>query len=121
MKQTGEVEYTGDLDGAAFRSVTLLDRRWLRDACYGPWREAQKAGLGVMIGEMGAFRLTPHPVVLRWLEDLHATAQDENWGWALWEFRGPFGVLDSQRTDVTYEPWEGHALDRPLLDLLQKY
>ncbi len=121
LKQSGEVEFLGRDAEPAFRSPSQLDRAWLRDTCYGAWREAQTAGLGVMIGEMGAFRHTPHPVVLRWMEDLLVTAQGENWGWALWEFRGPFGVLDSQRADVTYERWEGHALDRRLLDLLQKH
>jgi len=40
-------------------------------------------------------------------------------GWALWNFRGNFGVLDSQRADVAYENWHGHQLDRKLLTLLQ--
>ena len=35
--------------------------------------------------------------------------------------RGDFGMLDSKRTDVTYEPWEGHQLDRAMLELLQKF
>jgi len=29
--------------------------------------------------------------------------------------------MDSGRTDVDYEDWHGHKLDRKLLDLLQKY
>ena len=45
----------------------------------------------------------------------------DGWGWALWNFRGGFGVLDSQRSDVTYETWEGHPLDRAMLELLQKH
>jgi endoglucanase len=99
----------------------MLDRGWLRDTCYAPWREAQAAGLGVMIGETGAFQHTPHDVVLRWLEDLLAISQDNGWGWALWNFRGGFGVIDSKRRDVTYETWEGQPLDRAMLELLQKY
>jgi endoglucanase len=42
-----------------------------------------------------------------------------NWGWALWNFRGSFGILDSDRADVRYETWRGHKFDRALLDLLQ--
>jgi endoglucanase len=74
-----------------------------------------------MIGEMGAYRHTPHAVVVRWMDDVLATAREAGWGWALWEFRGGFGVLDSKRSDVTYEKWEGHELDRAMLELLQKY
>jgi endoglucanase len=42
-----------------------------------------------------------------------------NSGWALWNFRGPFGELDTQRAGK-FEDWRGHKLDRPLLTLLQK-
>jgi endoglucanase len=41
-------------------------------------------------------------------------------GFALWNFRGDFGILDSGRTDVAYEDWYGHQLDRRLLDLIRK-
>jgi hypothetical protein len=34
---------------------------------------------------------------------------------------GGFSVLDRNRTDVTYESWEDHQLDRPMLEVLQKY
>ena len=122
LKQTGAVRFDPtQVSGAALRAPAMLDRAWLRDTVYAPWREAQAAGLGVMIGEMGAFQHTPHPVVLRWMEDVLAVAQENGWGWALWNFRGGFGVLDSERTDLTYETWEGHSLDRAMLELLQKY
>ena len=42
-------------------------------------------------------------------------------GWALWNFRGANGVLDSQRADVKYEDFGGHKLDRKMLELLQRY
>ena len=34
---------------------------------------------------------------------------------------GAFGLLDSGRGDVAYEDWQGHKLDRKLLDLLQQF
>ena len=43
------------------------------------------------------------------------------YGWAMWNFRGSFGVLDSGRDDVEYEDWHGRKLDRKLLTLLQKH
>ena len=42
-------------------------------------------------------------------------------GWALWNFRGSFGVLDSGRADVKYEDVHGHKVDRAMLELLRKY
>ena len=42
-------------------------------------------------------------------------------GWGLWNFRGSFGLIDSERKDIEYEDLHGHKLDRKLLTLLQKY
>ena len=39
----------------------------------------------------------------------------------MWNFRGSMGVLDSERNDIRYEDFEGHKLDRKLMDLLQRY
>jgi hypothetical protein len=96
-------------------------REWLREQTVGPWRDFIKAGGGVMVGEWGAFQHTPHDVTLRWAEDCLRNWREAGWGWALWNFRGSFGILDSGRADVSYEDFEGHKLDRKLLDLLQRY
>jgi hypothetical protein len=42
----------------------------------------------------------PHAVALAWMED------------------GTFGVLDSEREDVSCEDFKGHSLDREVLELL---
>jgi|GEM_PF-4741891 len=39
-------------------------------------------------------------------------------GWALWNFRGSFGIFDSGRDDIQYESFYGHQLDRKMLTLL---
>jgi endoglucanase len=84
-----------------------------------PWKALEAQGVGVMVGEFGAHNRTPHDVVLPWMRDCLAAWKLANWGWALWNFRGSFGVLDSDRQDVTYEDWHGHKLDRAMLDLLR--
>jgi endoglucanase len=88
---------------------------------YAPMVEAARAGVGVHCGECGCFNKTPHPVVLSWLDEVLDILTRHNIGYALWEFRGSFGILDSKRSDVDYEDWHGHKLDRKLLDLLRKY
>jgi len=40
-------------------------------------------------------------------------------GFALWNFRGNFGILDSGSEDADFEDWHGHKLDRKLLDLIR--
>lgn len=100
---------------------TPVDAAWLRRTQIDPWREFEKAGGAVMVGEWGAYDKTPHEVILRWAEDNLRLWQEARWGWALWNFRGSFGILDSGREDVRYEDFEGHQLDRRLLDLLQRF
>jgi hypothetical protein len=53
------------------------------------------------------------------LGNMNTSHPQNNWGWALWCFRGSFGILDSGRGDVSYENFHGHPLDREMLTLLQ--
>lgn len=84
-----------------------------------PFKALEAKGFGIFVGEWGAFNRTPHDVVLRWAADCLTNWKRAGWGWAMWEFRGSFGILDSGRTDVAYEDFHGHKLDRRLLDVLQ--
>ena len=108
-------------DNSALMGGEFRDRAWLKKTMIEPWSEAQKLGIGVMIGEFGAHHFTPHDVTLRWLEDMLINWQEAGWGFAMWNFRGSFGILDSGRSDVDYEDFHGHKLDRKMLALLQKY
>ncbi len=105
----------------ALAGGTTRDREWLRRQNVEPWRKLSDQGVGVIVGEFGAFNRTPHKIALAWLEDMLANWRDANWGWALWNFRGPFGVADSGRDDVKYEDWRGLKLDREMVALLQRY
>jgi len=105
----------------AFQSDAAVDRQWLWDKYVQPWVQLKEASVGVMVGEWGAYNQTPHDVTLRWMEDCLKNWQQAGLGWALWNFRGSFGILDSGRADVQYEDFRGHKLDRQMLDLLQRY
>lgn len=94
-----------------------LSRKILEDM-YQPWIELANKGVGVHCGECGCWNKTPHDVFLAWFNDVLSILSENGIGFALWEFRGSFGVLDSGRTDVAYEDWYGHKLDRKLLNLL---
>ena len=115
------VRYHAGNTAAPFSTPEREDRAWLWKDSIEPWLAAQEAGVGVMVGEFGAYNKTPHAAVLRWLEDCLANWKKAGWGWAMWNFRGSFGVLDSGRADVEYEDFRGHKLDRKMLDLLLKY
>ncbi|MBO7654549.1 MAG: cellulase family glycosylhydrolase [Kiritimatiellae bacterium] len=96
--------------GIAYLTRTMLD----------PWKPARDARVFTMVGEFGSHNRTPHPMVLAWLEDLFTTLKKEDLSWALWNFNGSFGITDSGRSDVNYEPYEGFKLDRKMLEVLQR-
>ena len=96
-----------------------LSRQMLEDF-YKPWIELSKQGVGVHCGEGGSWRRTPHDVFIAWFSDVTDILFSNNIGIALWNFIGDFGILDSGRSDVDYEDWYGHKLDRKLLNLIAR-
>jgi len=108
------VVWPGVIDGKNFSKNDLVK-------FYEPWIDAVNKGVGVHCGECGCYRETPHDVFLSWFGDVLDVLTQNDIGYALWNFRGDFGILDSGRKDVEYEDWHGHKLDRKLLSLLMKY
>jgi aryl-phospho-beta-D-glucosidase BglC (GH1 family) len=86
---------------------------------YKPWIELLDKGVGVHCGECGCWKKTPHEIFLAWFGDVVDILTKNGIGYALWNFRGDFGILDSGREDVKYTDWYGHKLDSKLLDLLK--
>lgn len=85
-----------------------------------PWQKAVQCGVPIHFGELGCYKNTPPDVALAWFEDTLEAIGELHAGWALWNFRGPFGILDTQRPGTKYERWYNHDLDRPLLSLLRR-
>jgi aryl-phospho-beta-D-glucosidase BglC (GH1 family) len=81
---------------------------------------AKANNIAFMVQEFGVYNKTPHEVAIGFLSDLTRFFTDNNIGWALWEFNGSFGILNSGRTDVAYETYQGYKLDRELLNVLTK-
>ncbi len=101
--------------GDKYLSRTMLEEY------YKPWIELTKKGVGVHCGECGCWNKTPHNVFIAWFTDVLSILSANNIGFAVWNFIGDFGILDSGRTDVAYEDWHGHKLDRKVLELMMKY
>jgi endoglucanase len=95
------------------------DKETLQSRQIAPWKRLEAQGVGVMVGEFGAFNRTPHHVVLDWMRDYVDLWMAAGWGWAMWNFTGSMGIIDSDRADVEYESWHGHKLDREMLTLVQ--
>lgn len=103
-------------DGSLYSGEKYLD-----DMTWKNWKPVLDAGQFMMVGETGCYNKTPHDVAMRWLEDNLRNWKERGIGWALWNFRGSMGILDSGRKDVKYEDYQGHKLDRKMLELLQRY
>lgn len=99
----------------------VWDKFRLKREVFAPWKALAEKGVGVHVGEWGAYNQTPHAVALAWMKDNLEIWKEYGWGWSLWNLRGDFGVLDSERKDVSYENLRSHKLDRKMLDLLLKY
>jgi aryl-phospho-beta-D-glucosidase BglC (GH1 family) len=106
--------WPGTMNGEQFGKPRL-------EKYYRPWIELARSGAGVHCGECGCWNKTPHDVFLAWFGDVLDILTANNIGYALWNFRGDFGVLDSGRQDVEYQDWNGHKLDSKLLDLLKRH
>jgi len=85
------------------------------------WKPLAEQGTPIHVGEWGCFNRTPHDVTLRWMRDILSLWKDAGWGYAMWNLRGSFGVLNSGRDDVPYEEYKGHKLDRRMLELLKEF
>jgi len=99
----------------------LWDRATLKAKLIDRWRPMVDKGVPVHVGEWGCYNKTPHDVALRWMRDILSLWKEAGWGHAMWNLKGTFGVLDSERSDVKYENFKGHKLDRQMLELLKEY
>ena len=96
-------------------------RQWFLDNYFAEWEPVEREGCYLHLGEFGTYFKCPHATALRWTEDLLSIAKEKGLGWAMWNLDGTFGILDSGREDCALEDFEGHKLDRAMLNLLLKY
>ncbi|MBN1478907.1 T9SS C-terminal target domain-containing protein [candidate division KSB1 bacterium] len=98
-----------------------FEDRYKMNGFLDQWIDLKRNGTPVHVGEWGVYNKTPHDVTLRFMENRLKAMKAAGLGWALWNFRDSFGILDSNRPDVIYEDYNGHKLDRQMLELLLEY
>lgn len=99
----------------------LWDKAALKAKLIDRWQPLIDRGVQIHVGEWGCYNKTPHNVTLRWMRDILSLWKEAGWGQAMWNLKGSFGVLNSERADVKYEDYKGHRLDRKMLELLKEY
>ena len=129
MKRTQQ-RFLGFGRTKAFRSCEAADAGWERyddrpgvgyfeRHIYALWNEPLMRGQFCMVGEFGVAQATPHKTALAYLADMKSSWDRRGLGWAMWNLRGAYGIIDSGRADVQYEDFHGHKLDRKMLDVLR--
>jgi len=96
----------------------LWNKEKLRLEDITKWKPVTDHGVPVHVGEWGCNTKTPHDVCLAWMADELSLWKEAGWGWSMWNLRGGFGIVDSNRDDVRYEDFKGHKLDRKMLELI---
>ncbi|NJM17178.1 MAG: glycoside hydrolase family 5 protein [Bacteroidales bacterium] len=99
---------------------TLWGRNRL-EVRYAPFAMAVALGRGVHCGEMGAQKELAAKYFLPWMKDNLEILKKYQIGYALWEFVGGFGLLDTGREGMRKEKFKGHELDIELLELLKAF
>lgn len=74
-----------------------------RIAFAAAWARERKVPL--ICNEFGAYRDTADPASrARWIGDVRSALEENHIGWAMWDYRGNFGVVERNSTQITPDP-----------------
>lgn len=96
------------------------DKKWNRQFLmdfYKPWKDMADTGCKVHIGECGVYNKVKNETALAWYKDFFSVLNELKFGWALWNFRGPFGIAEHRRENTRWETMDGLIVDRDLYEL----
>lgn len=86
-----------DLVDAVGGRDPYFDRSVLEERMAKPIALARATGLPLYCGEWGALPKAPRPDRLRWYADMRGVLEKYGVGWATWDWKGGFGVVDRAR------------------------
>ncbi len=79
------------------RNNGYFDRDVLEARIEKPLALARATGLPLYCGEWGVYRRAPEEARLNWYRDMRAILEANNIGWATWDHKGGFGIMDAER------------------------
>jgi len=66
---------------------------------------AHERNVPLICNEFGAYRDTTNPASrARWIADVRWSLEENHIGWAMWDYRGNFGVVERTDTQITPDP-----------------
>lgn len=83
-----------------------------------PLRRASETGSKLYCGEFGVFHQAPLAVRQAWLRDASGLFEENSIGWAVWDWKGVFGVVDANGLptgihEALLETWPGSTSAEP--------
>jgi hypothetical protein len=105
VRLPGEVVTEADMAGLPDELVGAVrdgrglyfDRTVLEELIAKPLALARRAQLPLYCGEWGVLPSVPAADRLRWYRDFRSVLEKNGIGWAHWDYKGSFGVVDSER------------------------
>ena len=89
---------TARLFGATLEELNRpYDRNAMVADMAKPLEVARRTGLPLYCGEFGVINLVPQPVREAWYRDIISVFNEYRIGWANWDYRGEFGIVNYER------------------------
>lgn len=105
---------TENAPGADWDSIYRVDH-------LEPWIHfMNEHNIGIMVGEWGVYEKAPRDVTMAWMEYMLETWEEYDLGWAMWNFRGTFGVAENDRRDTEFTEVDGLLMDEEMLKMLKE-
>jgi endoglucanase len=81
-----------DLQKAMDPERIVFDRSTMAAMIGRPVKVAKGLGLPLYCGEWGAIDRAPMELRVRWYRDMRSVLEENQIGWATWDFQGGFGL-----------------------------
>jgi endoglucanase len=80
-------------------SNKYYDKSVLENLLEKPLNLARENNLQLYCGEWGVYKATPKEPALQWYEDVRDILEKNNIAWAIWDYKGSFGIIKDGEKD----------------------
>lgn len=92
-----DIEYLPDtLQAVILNNKTSYNIDSIRNHFKKPIAVAKKYNLPLYCGEWGCLNTVPDDARLRWFSDMKTVLEENNIGWATWDYKGSFGIINGK-------------------------